>query len=90
MKVVRQSQSNRAPLDELVKSQLQAILTCEEQLKHRHRILLEASSLDDPQTWAIDVRNLWLRADRLARVLDALEGNYGPVEQFEQGTPCAA
>jgi len=90
MNSFRQSQSKRAPLDELVMSQLQAILTCGEQLKHRHQILLEAPGLEDPQALAIDVWNLRLRADRLLRVLDALEEHYSPADQLQQGTPYAA
>jgi hypothetical protein len=90
MNSVRQSQSNRAPLDELVMSQLRAILTCEEELKRRRQILLEAPGFDDPQAWAIDVWHLRLRADRLVRMLDALEGNYAPADQIEQRTSYAA
>ncbi len=90
MKSVGDSQSKRAPLDELVMSQLKAILAWEEQLKHRFQILLEAPSSDDPQRLAIELWNLQLRADRLARVLDALDGNYSQAVQLGPETPCAA
>jgi len=86
MKTVRESQSNRAPLDELVMSQLKVILACEEQLKNRFQVLSEAPS-SDPRTLAIELSNLQVRADRLARVLDALDGNYTPAAQLEQETP---
>jgi len=90
MNSLKQSQSNRAALDELVTSQLQAILACGEQLKYRYQLFLEAPGVDDPQALAFDVWNLRLRADRLVRVLDALDAKDTPVDQFEQATPYAA
>jgi hypothetical protein len=76
MNPTNQSLSDSGPLGELVASQLKAIVHCEEQLQRRYGSLVKAPSLDDAQAWASEVWRLRLRADRLARMLDALEGNY--------------
>ena len=76
MKLVKQSPSERAPLDHLVVSELEAIINCERQLQQQYGGILEAPSLEESQTWAFEVLRLRLRTDRLARMLDALCGNY--------------
>jgi hypothetical protein len=90
MTFLQQSSSNKAPLDELIVAQLSDILHCEKQLQQRYENVEGALSLDDSRSWASEVWNLRLRADRLGRMLDALEGNYVPLGPFEKTTLAAA
>ena len=76
MNLLEQSPSKRAPLDHLVVSELEAIINCEKQLQQQYGGILEAPSPEESQTWAFEVLRLRLRTDRLARMLDALGGNY--------------
>lgn len=62
------------PLDVLVSSEVEAIISSERQLQSRYVSLLEAPSQAEAQAWAIDVWNLRSRADRLDRLLRAFDG----------------
>ncbi len=90
MQLLSHSRNFRAPLDVLVVSQLEAILDSEKQLRQRYDSLIAKPSADGSEGWAADVWKLRLQTDRLARMLDALDGKYQPVDSTEEITPIAA
>jgi hypothetical protein len=65
--------SQTTPLDALVATQVEAIISSEHQLQSRYTSLLEAPTEADAQAWAFDVWNLRSRADRLERLLLAFD-----------------
>jgi hypothetical protein len=83
-------ESDRAPLEALIVSQLEGIRKREKQLQKRYAALLVAPTLDNSQAWAQEVWSLRSRADRLARMMDALDGIYVPTVLPEKNTPLAA
>lgn len=72
--------SEQAPLDYLVVSELEAIISSEKQLQRQYGNLMQASTSEESQMWASEVWRLRLRADRLGRMLDALGENYRVAE----------
>jgi hypothetical protein len=90
MQLLSHSQNFRAPLDVLVVLQLEAIIDSEKQLRERYDGLIAKPSADDSEGWAEDVWKLRLQTDRLARLLDALDGKYQPADSTEEITPIAA
>ncbi len=90
MNSLNASPSHPEPIDQLVISQMQAIIDCEMRLKERYGSLLNAASSVESERLACEVWNLRLRTDRLARMLDALDGKYVPDGLPEKNTPAAA
>jgi len=76
MKHMCQSPKHAAPLDALVVSRLEAILNSEKQLQQRYTTLTQSGRSDDSAGCVAAVWKLRLQADRLARMLDALDGEY--------------
>lgn len=83
------SRTNRAPLDALVVCQLEAIRNSEKQLQQSYARLVAAPKFKDSEACAVQVWKLRLQADRLARMLDALEGKY-TADPVEKNTLAAA
>jgi hypothetical protein len=81
--------NNRAPLDALVIYRLEAILNAEKQLRQRYKGLNANPCMDNSEEWAIQVRDLTVQTDRLARMLDALDGKY-VADPIEKSTLAAA
>src|ERR1700752_5322406 len=63
-------------LDRLVVLQLGAIIDNETKLRQRYSSLLESSSVDEWKIWTQDMQRLQTQADRLGRMVGALDGTY--------------
>ena len=75
MATLTQSESNptSSPIDALVASQVEAMISSEHRLQSRYASLLEAPDEEEAQAWTIEVWNLRRRADRLERLLLAFD-----------------